>query len=299
MTLNPNREDSFDLHFKIVSDGAERTRGILYFFCLVLIVSVMSTANSYLRTDERRLEILNGAVACLENGSIESEKVPLKSFDEKQGDQQYCKYYYNYITRNYDLNVRVPVDINKPTEPEKHSLASLREKRLDILKQYDDNAFITVPILNFKVDLNFQTSLQSLMSALIFFVLALSLSAEQRALNDIRPFVDDRMRAKAIINSHVFLRTSALNYLIWLFLFMPTALAAFAIVDDFRVFEAVLRDLYPGRKGWFFYSFEFFAFSACFGLAVTCYWLAYSLRSSLLSIEKRSTLASQPLEAQS
>jgi hypothetical protein len=282
MSLDDDK--AFDAHFKIVVGGAERTRGILYFFLLVLIVSLMSTVNSYFETGARRLEILNAAVACLGDARQPGDSVPLPGFDKKQEKQGDCKYYYDYVENNYKIQIRIPKDMTSPTEPEKRSYVALDQKRASVLRLYDDGAFIAIPVVNFRLDVNFQTSLQSLMAAVVLSVLSFSLAAERKALTDIRPLVDGELKAKAILNSHVFLQTSTPNRAMWLFLFVPNLIALFAILSDAKDWEAVLRDLYPGVQGILFYTFEDVAFVICLVVAFICYRRAELLRISLSEI---------------
>jgi hypothetical protein len=263
-------EDDFDSHYALIISGGERTRGILYFFTILILVCVITSANNYFDTAGRRLTALNAAVACAQNSTGADKKVPLEAFKPNTTEQGFCKFYYDYVEHFYGLKttyLAAPSDAASKTSREEE-LTGLLEKRSVILKQYDDNDFISVPILNFKVDGNFEVQLQSLVAALVLSVLALSISAEIAALRAAGPSATKKSQAQLVLHSHVFLRPSKVNAVLWLFLFLPFITEVAEAWRDWDQHEDVLTKLYPGRAGLLFYGFEGASLLLCLVLAI-------------------------------
>ncbi|MHC2318836.1 hypothetical protein ACVIHC_005882 [Bradyrhizobium diazoefficiens] len=286
----PKTSDEFKDHYALIVAGGERTRGILYFFTLLALICVITAANNYFDTAGRRLFVLNAAVACAQNFHQPSDDVPLPNLKPETDAERKCEFYYSYVEAFYRIKTGrlwTPAPQSGQTlaqlekDQRNEQLAALLEKRTVILKQFDDNDFISVPILNFKVDGNFEVQLQSLVASLVLFVLALSISAEKKALRAASPAIVERWQRQIVVNSHVFLRPSRLNIVLWLFLFLPFVTEFAEAARDWDKHEDVLEKLYPGFAGKLFYAFEGFSLLICFALAVTCFVLAYQLRSAL------------------
>lgn len=106
--------EDFDRQFNIVVSGAERTRGILYFFCLILIVNIVFFVEDAFNTTGHRLKIMNAVNACLSEKLEPKANVPLRGFEELPSARAICKFYYDYVTAYYLINIEgILEDIKK------------------------------------------------------------------------------------------------------------------------------------------------------------------------------------------
>lgn len=105
----PVSAEDFDRQFGLVVGGAERTRGILYFFCIVLIVNLVFFVEDAFDTPGRRLEIMNAANACLGQKLKPNSPVPAPpksgSTEPRDDNDKNCGFYYRYVANYYHINI--------------------------------------------------------------------------------------------------------------------------------------------------------------------------------------------------
>jgi hypothetical protein len=269
----------FDRHFKIVEDGAERTRGILYFFCLVLIVNIVFFYEDAFNTAGSRLYFMSGANACLGKPLEPQEPVPLSAFTEN------CGYFYNYISKYYQINIPT-VNVAGMDDQAKFAF---KEKYKVLLKDDSDSNSTNVPLLNIRIDRNTGLILQNSMGVIILFVLLLSLEAEVMALVSIGKLTrDDRIKAKAVVDTHIFSRLSAGRAFLVYGVFAPALMQSFRILQDLSQARIVFM-LYGTLAGSFYLLSEVVSCGMVTFVAWRCFRKAKELNSVLGSFEQNSS----------
>jgi hypothetical protein len=267
------KEDNvdFDRHFKILTAGTERTRGILYFLCLALTVGVISFLSDHFDSAGNRLKIINAATSCSIKPTAADQPVPLKNFE----DDRTCGFFTDYVEDSYNIRV----------DGTDESKKLLSEKRSLILKQYEEGDTINIPFLNNKIDVNIGLLFQNAMAILILCILFLSLRSELRCLNNIIRFVKgEHWRARAISDSHVFLGTSPWSVVLWTMVFLPGILQFKRLFDDFGSSAAVMG-LYGKKEGFLFYSLEVMSEIIVFVVATACFIVACTIRNRLIELK--------------
>ena len=272
-------DDGFSLYFDMVTSGAERTRGILYFFAVALVVIALGTLNGVLRTPSTRLKIVSIAASCLLNSKSRGDDLP----DQKWGSNK-CGYYYDYVQNFYNIFIDKPENFKSTDETSKLLYAAIVERKASLERVYDDGAYIVIPILNYKVDLNSTVFLQSFMLALLFFILRLSLIAELSALDSLTDLPISDAQSKALVNSHVFVRTTPYNDIYWCFLFLPSIVSLWGLIDDTLAWRPLLTHYLYTDYGNLFLPTEYLCFFGSIALARSCYLLASQLRSKLRAL---------------
>lgn len=278
-------EADFERQFKIMVSGGERTRGILYFFCIILVGSLTFFFSDHFDTNLKRLEILDAALNCV-NGSLARDAlVPLPDFvADKSEEEKHCGYYYGYVQRFYRISMD---DLQNRT-------TLITEKRSLVLKQYADASTLSIPVLNTRIDVNSALMFQNSVAAFILYILLLSLRAERKCLTRIESFIDGRPnRAGAILDTHVFLLPSFANTVLWLVVFLPCVALPGKLYDDFSVRDYVMK-LYGPKDGALFYWIEIGSSLVVFILSASCYRLAWTIRDGLGRIARVATAHVKP-----
>jgi hypothetical protein len=278
MVMSVESED-FDRQFGIVVSGAERTRGVMYFFCLVLIVNIVFFFEDAFNTTGRRLEIIGAANACIGQSTAPSGAVPLQ-FDDKSHT---CEFYYNYVSKYYGINIPVAGTIRLDLQSE----MAFNEKYKALLKDDTESLSTNVPLLNIKIDRNAGLILQNSLGVLVLFVLMLSLEAERKSLNTIGQLIGGNyFRSKAILDTHVFSRLPAGQVFLFAAVFAPAAMQLFRIIQDFSEYKVVI-DVYGGLRGSLYLECELVSLIAVLFVAGRCFSKAKHLNSSLMLFEQQ------------
>jgi hypothetical protein len=220
-------DEIFERHFKILVSGSERTRGVLYFLCLVLVVNVVFFFSDQFDTSGARMAIMNGANACLGQRSDEAAKVDLPGDFYVRNST--CKYFYDYVRNYYGIQI-------SPTSMNQQAKDAFSEKYKAILKDWTDSYSTNVPILNIKIDRNDGLILQNTLAVIVLAILAISLASERKILQTVMQIAGtDYFRIKAIIDTHVFNRAG-----------VGTLFLIFAVLGPFFLqINRILQDLDP------------------------------------------------------
>ena len=306
-------EDNFDRQFQIVVSGAERTRGILYFFCLVLITGIVFFFEDAFNTTGKRMKIMNGANVCLEQKLAAAAAVPLQGFAGRD-----CGFHYDYVHENYQLNLGAllggaglrtatnlaavvaplaspqaaasqKVVVSKPSgSAEDDGRFAFREQYKAVLRDYTDSLSTTVPILNIKIDRNTGLILQNSLGAIVLLVLLLSLQAEQKSLGTIsRLIARDQFRGRAILDIHMFSRVSAGKMFLFSAVFLPAAMQGYRIYQDFFEDIEIVIQVYGLWKGPAYLVLEAGSLGLVLYLGWRCFFEARQLAKALADIEQR------------
>ena len=276
----PGTTEDFDRQFEIVVSGAKRTRGVLYIFCLVLIIGIVFFFEDAFNTTGRHLQIMNGANACLGQKLVWASPVPLPNYKSP------CKFYYDYVRDNYQINI--PKEINVPNYPapevmDKQAEMAFSEKYKAVLRDATESLSTTVPVLNIKIDRNTGLILQNSMSVAVLFILLLSLQAERKSLVTAAEMTGgDYFRAKAILDTHVFSRISAVQIFLWSAIFVLVAMLLVRIVQS-----KIVISVYGCGWGLVYLALEAGSLALVLFVARLCFLEARALTSSLRRIEHK------------
>jgi hypothetical protein len=280
----PVSPEEFDRQFTIVVSGAERTRGVLYFFCLVLITGIVFFFEDAFNTTGLRLRIMNGANACLGQTLAPASPVPLSNYESP------CKFYYDYVRDNYQINI--PKEINVPKAPaadvmDKQAETAFLEKYKAVLRDATDSLSTTVPVLNIKIDRNTGLILQNSMGVTVLFILLISLQAERKSLVTAPEMIGgDYFRAKAILDTHVFSRMSAGQIFLFSAVFLPAAMQGYRVFQDFFRDYDIVMEVYRSF-GPLYLACEAGSLAAVLFLGFSCFLEARELAKMLESIEQQ------------
>jgi hypothetical protein len=275
-------KEDFDRHFAIVVSGAERTRGVLYFFCLVLIVNVVFFFEDAFNTSGRRLDIMSGAIACFASDLDQFGPVPVDGdFYERHPD---CGYYYKYVRDYYHINI--PVDDLRSTDELTKNV--LFEKYKAVLKDDTDYLSTSIPLLNIRVDRNDGLILQNTMAVIILAVLFFSIKAERQSLITTGTLAGtDRFRISAILDTHVFNRATAGRAVLWCAIFLPVVVQIYRVWQDLTEDSDVVRDLYGPTWGTIYIVVEPVTLLATLFVAVSCIFQISGLNHELHELERK------------
>lgn len=281
----PAPAEDFDRQFSIVVSGAERTRGAMYFFCLVLIVGIVFFFEDAFNTTGRRLEIMNGANACFGGKLPPASAVPLPNYDAT------CGFHYQYVRSHYQINIQASPDTLEIDEQARMAFA---EKYKAVLRDATDSLSTTVPILNIKIDRNTGLILQNSLGVTVLFILLLSLRAERRALATMREMIggayfreQNYFRARAVLDTHVFSRISAGQVFLFSAIFAPVAMQSYRIYQDFFPFYKTVIEVYEDVLGPIYLACEGGSLALVLFAGVRCLHEARALTSSLGDIEQQ------------
>jgi hypothetical protein len=282
----PSSDENFDRQFEIVVSGAERTRGILYFFCLVLIVNMVFFFEDAFNTADRRVEIMSGANACIGANLGPDDKVPLAGYDKGACKKAFCRFYYDYVGDYYHIKIPFPRDASGTLDS--FSKEAFTEKYKAVLRDATDSLSTNVPLLNIKIDRNTGLILQNSLGILVLFILALSIQAEAKALVTATEMIgtDDYFRAKAILDTHVFSRISAGRVFLFSAAFAPATMQLYRIYQDFLEINVAI-DVYGTLWGLLYLAFETGSLVLVFFVALHCFWKAKELVGCLERVEEK------------
>jgi hypothetical protein len=282
----PAATEDFDRQFTIVVSGAERTRGVLYFFFLVLIVGIVFFFEDAFNTTGRRLEIMNGANACLGKKLAPAGAVPLSGYDGAL-----CDFHYRYVRDHYQINIPPSPEAADMDEQAKTAFA---EKYKSVLRDATDSLSTTVPILNVKIDRNTGLILQNSLGVMVLFVLLLSLRAERISLVTMREMIggaysrqENYFRARSVLDTHVFSRISAGQIFLFWVLFAPTAMQSYRIYQDFFVYFKTVMEVYGYGWGFVYLACEGASLALVLFVGFRCFREAKALTLSLDHIEQQ------------
>jgi hypothetical protein len=290
----PVSTEDFDRQFSVVVGGAERTRGILYFFCIVLIVNLVFFVEDAFDTPGRRLEIMNGANACLGQKLKPDSAVPSsrdkRSTDPDDGAAQNCRFYYRYVVNYYHINVPATPDT---VEMDDLSKTAFLEKYKAVLRDATESLSTTVPFLNIKIDRNTGLILQNSLGALVLFILLLSTQAETKSVVTIGRMVSgsnfrekNHFRAQAVLDTHVFSRLAAGRHFVFVAVFAPPFMQLYKIYQDFSDYKIVF-DAYGNPWGSIYLGSEAGFLVLVSFVGWRCFAAVKRLRSSLDDIEQK------------
>jgi hypothetical protein len=275
-------KEDFDRHFAIVVSGAERTRGVLYFFCLVLIVNVVFFFEDAFNTSGRRLDIMSGAVACFGSGLDQFKPVPVRGEFYKRHPN--CGYYYKYAKDYYHINISA----DDPKSTDELTKNVLFEKYKAVLKDDTDYLSTSIPLLNIKVDRNDGLILQNTMAVIILAVLFFSIKAERQSLLTAGTIAGtDRFRIWAILDTHVFNRATAGRAVLWCAVFLPAVMQVYRLWQDLGEDSEVVRDLYGPTWGTIYLIVEPVTLLATLFVAGSCVFQIFRLNRELHELEQK------------
>jgi hypothetical protein len=275
-------KEDFDRHFGIVVSGAERTRGALYFFCLVLIVNIVFFFEDAFNTSGRRLDIMSGAVACFGIGLDQAKPVPVSGeFHKRHPD---CGYYYKYVKDYYHINIQA----DNPGSADPLTKNVLFEKYKAVLKDDTDYLSTSIPLLNIRVDRNDGLILQNLLAVIVLAVLAFSVGAERKSLITIGEIAGtDRFRIRAVLDTHVFNRATAGRAVLWLAIFLPVFTQILRLWQDLTEDRRIVLDLYGSKWGSIYLVVEPVTLLATLFVAVSCFLEISGLNRELHELERK------------
>jgi hypothetical protein len=283
-------QKNFDVNFDLVKSSGDRSRGILYFYCVIVVCSLIYYYEDKLDSPGNRYAIMSAANACIQEKLDGDKTVPLDgfvedikknetggffglNFDDPKKDRKLCKFYYNYVRDNYLI---IPLDTKQnPSD-------AFTAKYKSILQASADDDVTSVPILNIKIDRNLSLIFQNFVSIFVLLILLASLNAERRCLHAIVGLLaNNRWRKRAVLNCHVFSR-GIFGQAWCIFLFLPV-FQAFKIVDDFEG-RGFMYDQSSVLQTNILLFVEMLSGMVLFACALSCFLVTRKLNRKLLAI---------------
>jgi hypothetical protein len=287
----PAEAVDFDRQFTIVTSGAVRTRGVMYFFCLVLIVGIVFFFEDAFNTTGRRLEIMNGANACVGMKLAPASSVPLSGYGNN------CGFHYQYVRGYYHINIPLAPE---SVEMDEYAKTAFLEKYKAVLRDATDSLSTTVPILNIKIDRNTGLILQNALGVMVLFVLLLSIRAERKSLATMSEMIggayfreENYFRGRAVLDTHVFSRISAGQIFLFSAVFAPAAFQSYRIYQDFASYKTVI-EVYGTGWGPIYLACEGGSLALVLFVGFRCFREAKALISSLEHIEQQIGVKTAP-----
>ena len=272
-------DQAFERHFAIIVSGSERTRGVLYFLLITIVVNFVFFFADAFDTAGLRMDIMNGANVCLAQKLGRTDKVPLSG--DIYTRHETCDFFYDYIHDYYMIDTSGLPQLGKAAE------MAFNEKYKASLRDATDDLSTTVPILNIKIDRNDGLILQNTLAAIVISILIISLMAERKSLVTAEQAAGaDYFKLKAISDIHVFNRASGGRAFFIMAIFAPVFLQAYRIGQDLQEHK-VATDLYGPGWGTAYLALECVSLVVVFGIGLRCFFEARLLNDQLNRLEQR------------
>lgn len=270
-----DRQD-FDDQVKILTSGAERSRGIIYFLGIMTaaILAVVVESDIFNWAEVRYQEV-SKAFLCYTHGLKNKDLVPISNNDDK------CQTHYEYVRNNYAIDVPDGFDNQYQYFKSWNALSNRYEL---LTRAYVESASTTLPVIGIRIDRGNVFAFSAFVFAIILYTLKLSLDGQKKCLERMGDLINTDHRLAIVLSSHMFAAPVKGGNRIWWCLFFPFLLIGGDIFWSFWQYSKIfgLQFLFSTGK---FYGIQLLLGGFLVWCSWVCFKSAQALDNKLYNIE--------------